>query len=98
MSKGISNNNEILMSLHDRTEELHKRMDMHFALIENLINNGLKKENKSTDRNGQNNEREEKLVNALKDTIEILEQTKKSFKSKRLELLRKKLTNVLIES
>ena len=97
MSKEMLNNDEILITLHDRTEELHKRMDMQCSLMEALINNGLKKENQSAGGNGQINEREKKLVNALKDTIEVLEQTKKSFKSKRLELLRKKLTDVLIE-
>ncbi len=97
MTKEISNNKEILMSLHDRTEELHKRMDMQFALMENLINNSIKKEELSADKSSQNNERETKLVNALKDTIDVLEQTRKSFKSKRLEHLRKKLTEVLID-
>ena len=98
MPKSKTSNNEMLMNLYDRTEDLYKRMDMQCTLMEDLVNNSLKKENKSPDRNGHNNEREKKLVMALKDTIEVLEQTKKSFKSKRLELLRKKLTNVLIES
>ena len=39
-----------------------------------------------------------RLKEALKETIEVLEQTKKAFKSKRLEVLRKKLTQVLIDS
>lgn len=97
MSKEILSNSEILMSLHDRTEKLQKRVDMQCALMEDLINGSFKKENLSADRNSQINEREKKLVNALKDTIEVLEQTRKSFKSKRLELLRKKLTEVLID-
>jgi len=37
-------------------------------------------------------------VVAIRDTIEVLEETRKAFKSKRLEVLRKKLTSVLIES
>ncbi len=42
--------------------------------------------------------REEKMKKTIQEAIETLEQTKKSFKSKRLEMLRKKLTNVLIEA
>jgi len=38
------------------------------------------------------------LKKAIQEAIEILEQTKKSFKSKKLEMLRKKLTDVLIEA
>jgi hypothetical protein len=40
---------------------------------------------------------ENKLKEAIKETIEVLEQTRKAFKSKRLELLRKRLTQVLID-
>ncbi len=96
MPKEILDKNEILISLHNRTEELHKRMDVQCALMEDFINSGFFKKNYPAEKNPQNNEREKKLVNALKDTIETLEQTKKSFKSKRLEHLRKRLTDVLI--
>ncbi|MCP4576832.1 MAG: hypothetical protein GY846_11165 [Deltaproteobacteria bacterium] len=41
----------------------------------------------------------EKVLNdALLEAIEVLEESRKAFKSKRLETLRKKLTKVLIES
>jgi hypothetical protein len=41
---------------------------------------------------------ESRLKEALKEAIEVLEDTRKAFKSKRLGELRKKLTQVLIES
>jgi hypothetical protein len=41
--------------------------------------------------------REVRLVTAIKETIEILKESRKSFKSKRLEALRKQLTQVLME-
>lgn len=91
------NDNEILIRLHDRTEELHKRMDMQCAMMESLINNGFIKDGASLKVPCHTVEREKKLVDALKDTIDVLEETKKSFKSKRLEMLRKRLTDVLIE-
>jgi len=42
--------------------------------------------------------RELKLKEAIKDSINILEESRKAFKSKRLEALRKKLTQVLIDA
>ena len=42
--------------------------------------------------------REAILRDAIKDAIEALEQSRKAFKSKQLEVLRKKLTRVLIET
>ncbi|NLD35346.1 MAG: hypothetical protein GX654_00580 [Desulfatiglans sp.] len=89
--------NELLRKLHDRTEELHKRMDMQCAMMESLINRGFKKDGASSALSPQSVEREKRLADALKDTIDVLEETKKSFKSKRLEMLRKRLTDVLIE-
>lgn len=41
--------------------------------------------------------REEKLRSALAKTIDTLEDTRKSFKSKRLEALRRELARVLID-
>ncbi len=41
--------------------------------------------------------RELRLKKAIKEAIEILEESRKAFKSKRLEALRKKLTQVLID-
>ncbi len=42
--------------------------------------------------------RELRLKEALRKTLEVLEETRKAFKSKRLEVLRKKLNDLLIES
>ena len=41
---------------------------------------------------------ETSLKKAIREAIEVLEESRKAFKSKRLEALRKKLTKVLIES
>jgi hypothetical protein len=41
--------------------------------------------------------REQVLKEAIKEAIDELEESRKSFKSKRLELLRKKLTQVLLD-
>jgi len=41
---------------------------------------------------------ESRLKEAIKEAIDVLEETRKAFKSKKLAALRKKLTHVLIES
>ena len=41
---------------------------------------------------------EGRLKEAIQEAIDVLEESRKAFKSKRLEALRKKLTQVLIES
>ena len=41
--------------------------------------------------------RQLRFKEAITEAIEVLEETRKAFKSKRLEALRKKLTQVLIE-
>ncbi len=42
-------------------------------------------------------EREKKLVHAVQEAIEVLEESKKSFRSRQLERLRKKLISVLVD-
>ncbi len=55
---------------------------------DNMTDNGL---NESLTNEGR-------LRRTLYETIETLEETRKAFKSKRLEILRKKLTKVLMET
>ena len=96
MSKNNFMDNIILEKLRSSTDEIHKRLDVQCALIESILNREGDADNYQTSVDLKNNEREKKLISAIRDTIDVLEQTKKSFKSKRLELLRKKLTDVLI--
>ncbi len=72
--------------------QLKKRIDHHHKLIvaafgREDIDNTVK----DFDDNSQ-------LLQALYETIETLEDTKKAFKSKQLETLRKKLMKVLMET
>ncbi len=61
---------------------------METSCTDNIIDNGL---NESLTNEGR-------LRRTLYETIETLEETKKAFKSKRLEALRKKLMKVLMET
>ena len=61
---------------------------METICTDNIIDNGP---NESLTNEGR-------LRRTLYDTIEVLEETKKAFKSKQLEILRKKLMKVLIQT
>ena len=74
-----------------------KDIDMHRYLMATIIDKKVS-EKKLNHVPLPDSKRELKLSNAIKETIEVLEDTRKAFKSKRLEALRKKLTHVLIES
>jgi hypothetical protein len=79
------------------TEELHQRIDMHRYLMATIL------EKKVSEKRLHkvvlpSTQRELRFKEALGEAIEVLEETRKAFKSKKLEALRKKLTQVLIEA
>jgi hypothetical protein len=75
-------------------EEMHRRIDLQRALIGRLVAEGTV--------SGARAmcplvacPRLSTIEGALKETIEVLDETRSAFKSKRLEVLRKKLIEVL---
>jgi hypothetical protein len=89
---------ENLIEIIDKsTEDLHKKIDMQRYLIATILDKKVS-ENKLHTVLLPDPHCELRLKETIKETIEVLEETKKAFKSKRLEVLRKKLTDVLIES
>jgi hypothetical protein len=86
-----------LLGLIDKSaEELHQRIDMHRCLMAAILDKRIS-ENTLHNVLIPDPHRELRLKGAIRETIEVLEETRKAFKSKRLEVLRKKLTDVLIE-
>ena len=95
---GLANRKDLIAAIDRSAEELHQRIDMHrylmATILEQRVGDGtLKRLSLSA-----YSPVETRLKEALSETIEVLEQTRKAFKSKRLEALRKRLTHVLIES
>jgi hypothetical protein len=88
---------DLIEIIDKSTEELHERIDMHRYLMATILDKRVS-ENKLNNVLLPSPHRELRLKKAIEETIEILEETRKAFKSKRLEVLRKKLTSVLIES
>jgi len=86
-----------LIEVIDRsTEELHQRIDMHRYLMATILDKKVS-EKRLHNVVLPSTHRELRFKEALGEAIEVLEETRRAFKSKRLEALRKKLTQVLIE-
>ena len=90
--------NELINALNASVKELQQGIDMHCCLVNSILNGEVDERNirpildlcpKGT--------RELKLEKAIKEAINELEESRKAFKSKRLEALRKQLTQVLMD-
>jgi len=88
---------ELIEIIDKSAEELHQKIDMHRYLMAVILDKRVS-ENTLHNVLVPDPRRESRLKGAIRDTIEVLEETRKAFKSKRLEVLRKKLTDVLVES
>jgi hypothetical protein len=79
------------------TRDLHDRVDMQQSVLLTVL--GKIKSPPPVDPCSTPDCQHKKLFyRVLLETIEVLEETKKSFKSKRLEELRKRLTDLLKEA
>ena len=89
----------ILDALNASIQQLQQGFDMHCCLV-----NAIAEQQTDTTRLASlmrdcpSRSREAVLRAALKETIHVLEESRKAFKSKRLEALRKHLTDVLIQT
>lgn len=89
---------ELINVLNNSIKELQQGIDMHCCLVTSIV------EDRLDDRSLQplldqcpKRSREIRLEKAIQEAIDVLEKSRKSFKSKTLEALRKNLTQVLIE-
>jgi hypothetical protein len=89
---------DLVTVINRSTEELHQKIDMQHYLMTTLLEKKVGDETVKQLVLPISSPDENRLKQAIKETIDVLEESRKSFKSKRLEVLRKKLTQVLIES
>lgn len=89
---------DLVTVINRSAEELHQRIDLQRHLITALLEKQVGDETVKKLVLPTNSPHENILKQAIMETIDVLEESRKSFKSKRLEVLRKKLTQVLIES
>ncbi len=93
-----ANKKDIINVIDKSAEELHLKIDIHRHLMTDILEQRLGDGNIKEFFLPSCYHKEVNLKEAVKETIDVLEQTRRAFKSKRLETLRKKLTQVLIES
>ena len=94
----IVNKRDLITVIDRSAEELHQKIDMHRYLMTTILEQRVGDGNIKQISLPFYSPDEGRLKEAIRETIEILEESRKAFKSKRLEALRKKLTLVLIES
>lgn len=90
---------DLIDALNANVDELRKGLDMHCGLVTSIMKGRLDEANLQPvlDRCPKRS-REIRLEEAIKEAIDVLEESRKAFKSKALGVLRKKLTQVLIET
>ncbi len=91
--------NEIVNTLNISIKELQEKINLHCCLMTDILENQMNgKDLKSFFDLCPKRSREIALEHALKHAIDVLEESRKAFKSKKLEILRKNLTDILINT
>ena len=90
---------DIIQQLNTSMKTLQEGIDTHCYLVASLLESQADPQNilPLLDRCPKR-PRELKLEQALKEAIEVLEESRKAFKSRKLGELRKKLTHTLLEA
>jgi hypothetical protein len=89
---------EVIHALSASVKKLQQGIDTHCCLLASLKGEDIDRRNLDPlldDCPKYNREQEYKA--AIEEAINVIEESRKAFKSKRLEALRKKLTKVLID-
>jgi hypothetical protein len=90
---------DLVRSITASIKELQQGVDVHCCLVASILGDSVDARNLLPLQNRYpRTTRELKLVNAIKEAIEVLEQSRKAFKSKTLEALRTRLTEVLVDA
>ena len=89
---------DLMKIIDNSTKDLHNRIDMQRHILTAVIEKKIKGTEICPDCIFSDCPHKKRLKDVLTEVIGILEDTKKAFKSKRLEMLRKKLIQALAES
>jgi len=84
--------------LENSSQELHRKIDCHYARILSMLEGTGEDAESAECGRIPAFEREDRLRAEFLYTIGVLEETRKSFRSKQLEALRRRLTQVLIDT
>jgi hypothetical protein len=90
---------DLINAINENVKELHQGIDMHRCLVASILEQKMDNFNlQSFLKICPSHSRQLKLKEAIKEAIDVLEESRKAFKSKKLEALRKRLTQVLIDA
>ena len=90
---------ELIVALSRSVKDLQQGIDTHSCLIASILGNRVDARNlKPVLENCPSRTREMMMKEALMEAIEVLDESRKAFKSKQLETLRKRLTQVLVDA
>ncbi len=88
---------DLMDAFNASINDLQEGIDKHRCLVASILASGAGEQNlMPLLEQLPSKSRELELRDAIEDAIQTLEQSRKSFKSKQLELLRKRLTQALI--
>ena len=88
---------DIINAISTSVKELQQGIDTHCCLVTSILGKKVDERNLRPVLNlCPKRSRERSLEKAIKEAIDVIEESRKAFKSKKLEVLRKKLTSVLI--
>jgi len=91
--------NELANAVNKSVRELYRGIDAHCCLLSSILKQRIDKDGcRQLMAVCPLRSREEILKDAMQEAIEVLEESRKAFKSKKLEILRKKLIRVLIDA
>jgi hypothetical protein len=95
----IADKPELVNALHSSIRDLQQGVDRHCVLINSIMTNETDVKDLGPFLDScPSRVNELALKKAIKDAIDTLEDTRKAFKSKKLEMLRKRLTQVLVDA
>lgn len=94
----VANKSALITAIDKSAEELHQRIDIHRCLMTTILEQRISDEGIKQLSLQPYSPDETRLKEAIRETIDVLEVSRRAFKSKRLEALRKKLTRILIEA
>ncbi len=91
----LNSNDLMLRTVRESIRSLYHDIDKHRCVIASI----LEGQSDGHFRNpGSAHSRELRLKTAIRNAIEVLDESRKAFKSKRLEALRRQLTQALVET
>ena len=94
----VTTKKDLMRAIDVSAQELHKKIDMHRYLMTTVLDQRVSDRMLQSAVSRSLDADTSRLRNAIEEAIEVLDRTRKSFKSKQLQALRKRLTQVLVEA